>query len=223
LNIYLSKNFNLINFLLINIFIKYIYLMATSNHWFTVRQTRHSGGRWHQATDDLKGTDVYTYNDVPEFSKNFESEVPGYTHFLFALLNQDQNKPGTEWAVMTKQEINRPYSDSFDLGGNRGMIRDVVASSQNSQPHTVIMESGGPTITVTEWHAGDDGVNPVGPAYNQHVIYAEGGAGPGLPSEWLHPYGAVVYVAKVTGTPDWENQGYDAIYSSWNPEGTTSK
>ena len=199
---------------------------APDDTWITVRETLDDGGTWYHANDNLAGTDVYDLRPTtPEFSLDFDIAVPDYTHLLICLLNEHQDKPGIEWLIVTREEVARPSSEHYPLGGNKGLTREVVASSQNLLPHTIIMEAASPAYSVSEWFVEGtaEGGATGGPQGPNHLVYAEGGAGANsIPGHWLHPHGAAVLAARVIGSPDWSVQGYDALYSTWNPEGTTS-
>eukprot|EP00937_MAST-01D_sp_MAST-1D-sp2_P000029 g29.t1 len=90
--------------------------------WTRVRHVK-PGKKWHPATDQLVGTDVYgtAGSDESSWSINFESAVPGYDEFLFAYGGCDH------WLAATKQAVTGGFYAGTD--------RDILQSSASANPY----------------------------------------------------------------------------------------
>ena len=103
--------------------------------WTLVRHvpsvTPSAGGNslWHPATDQLAGTETYgdATDDSEPWSKDFETEVPGWGEFLFA------SGDCTKWLAATKEAVlgPPPYPSGTVMSQ-----RNVLMSSTSLTPYT---------------------------------------------------------------------------------------
>jgi len=74
-------------------------LVADTAGWKKVRHVQ-AGYKWHPATDQLAGTDVYgTHGGNNNWSINFEQAVPGYDEFLFSTGDKEK------WLITAKDQV----------------------------------------------------------------------------------------------------------------------
>ena len=94
--------------------------------WVRVRHVP-AGNVWHQATDDLAGTDVYGTEGVDSapWSVNFASKLPAgctYSEFLFS------TGDCTKWLAATTDAV---IGESY-----KNALRPILASSDNASNYS---------------------------------------------------------------------------------------
>lgn len=176
--------------------IRAVHVVAVAGpSWTMVRRRAPGTNKWHRATSNLAGTDVYGSGTESSgtWSVHFENTVPGYNYLMFAWLDSNGTGPkSTKWLIAPKTSIGNWATTGEET-------RAVHSSSLNSSAHSISWHTninGGhqhPYIALTNWS--DQ------PYSNNMIVYGEASDYVSVGASLLHDSeGAGVWAINYTGT-----------------------